>query len=211
MPSANSCFQKSWLVSRDLCFYFKKRPLYGLWASFLMKWTEVAPSLQDSANKISFKSTAGGISLLRRNGSTSTAWLTSGCANVNKQRLSFWTPIMQSRNQHPFNNYASESEKYLLHCLWWSFRSAEYPNSVPQNLHRNLFLLATFSSVSRPFFPRSGSDFLSWCFFECWFKVAIWVKRWPQNYVTGSKNPAFANFFLSRLKLYGMWRGVAAH
>ena len=42
----------------DLCFYFKKRPLYGLWASFPMKWTEVAPSSQDSGKKISFKSTA---------------------------------------------------------------------------------------------------------------------------------------------------------
>ena len=30
MPSADSCFQKSSLVSRDLCFYFKKRPLYCL-------------------------------------------------------------------------------------------------------------------------------------------------------------------------------------
>ena len=38
-------------MSRDLCFYFKKRPLYGLWASFLMKWTE------DLAKKFSFKST----------------------------------------------------------------------------------------------------------------------------------------------------------
>ena len=26
MPSADSCFQKSSLVSSDLCFYFKKRP-----------------------------------------------------------------------------------------------------------------------------------------------------------------------------------------
>ena len=51
MASADLCFQKSSLMSRDLCFYFKKRPLYGLWAAFLMKWTEVAPSLQDSAKK----------------------------------------------------------------------------------------------------------------------------------------------------------------
>ena len=28
-PSADSCFLKSSLVSRDLCFYFKKRPLYA--------------------------------------------------------------------------------------------------------------------------------------------------------------------------------------
>ena len=65
MPSADSCFQKSSLVSRDLCFYFKKRPLYCLWAFFLMKWTEVAPSSQDSAKKISFKPTAEGISLFK--------------------------------------------------------------------------------------------------------------------------------------------------
>ena len=51
IPSADSCFQKSWLVSRDLCFYFNKRPLYGLWASFLTNWTEVATSSQDSAKK----------------------------------------------------------------------------------------------------------------------------------------------------------------
>ena len=44
MPSADSVFQKRSLVSMDLCFFYKKRPLYGLWASFLMKWMEVAPS-----------------------------------------------------------------------------------------------------------------------------------------------------------------------
>ena len=49
MPSAERS-----LVSRNLCFYFKKRPLYGLWASFLIKWTEVAPSSQDLAKKILF-------------------------------------------------------------------------------------------------------------------------------------------------------------
>ena len=43
------------LVSRDLCFCFKKRPLYGFWASFLMKWTEVEPSLQDLPKKIQFQ------------------------------------------------------------------------------------------------------------------------------------------------------------
>ena len=56
MPSAESCFQKSLLVSRYLCFYIKKRPLYGLWASFLIKWTEVAPSSQDLAKKIHINS-----------------------------------------------------------------------------------------------------------------------------------------------------------
>ena len=42
-------------MSRDLCFCFKKRPLYCLWAFFLMKWTKVAPSSQDSAKKNQFQ------------------------------------------------------------------------------------------------------------------------------------------------------------
>ena len=52
MASADSCFQKSSLVSRDLWFYFKKRPLC---ASFLVKGTEVAPSSQDLAKKNQFQ------------------------------------------------------------------------------------------------------------------------------------------------------------
>ena len=63
IPSADSCFQKSSLASRDLCFYFKKRPLSGLWASFLMKWTEVAPPRKIRQNIFCFKSTPKGISL----------------------------------------------------------------------------------------------------------------------------------------------------
>ena len=38
IPSADSCFQKSWLVSRDLCFYFKS----ALYTAFklLFLWSE---------------------------------------------------------------------------------------------------------------------------------------------------------------------------
>ena len=61
----------SWLVfSKEFAsvkwslFLLQKAPsIRSFWASFLMKWMEVAPSSQDSAKKISFKSTAEGISL----------------------------------------------------------------------------------------------------------------------------------------------------
>ena len=66
MPLADSIFQKSSLVSRDLCFYFKKRPLYGLWASFLMKWREVAPSLQNSAKKNPFQINSNTVYFINR-------------------------------------------------------------------------------------------------------------------------------------------------
>ena len=46
-------------------FLLQKAPSILLLSFFLMKWTEVAPSSQDSAKKISFQSTAEGISLLR--------------------------------------------------------------------------------------------------------------------------------------------------
>ena len=43
------------IVPKHLLFYLKKRPLYGLRTSFLMEWTEVVPSSEDSAKKFQFQ------------------------------------------------------------------------------------------------------------------------------------------------------------
>ena len=63
MSSADSYLQKMSPVSKDLLLYWKKRPLYGLWAFFSYVENESGALLGRFDKKISFNSTAEVISL----------------------------------------------------------------------------------------------------------------------------------------------------